>query len=553
MQTTPQVSSRQHQTSSPNGHRLKSISVIGGFLDGMQFDLADGLNCLIGARGTGKTTTLELLRYAIDALPTQAAERKRIESLVEENLAGGRIEVHVETKDGLPYTITRSWDEEPIVLAADGSPTAISLVGSGLFQADIFSQNEVECIADRAASQLAMFDNFEREAISQVDTQLNQVESALAANATRIIPLQDKLAALDDELGTLPSVEEKLKKFSTSRGEDSTEVDRAHAQKALRDRQRRAVDAAGEILRTMTRKLTSLTGQIDGQMATQIGPDMAAGPNGLLLREVTQGLSRCGREVDRLLEEARTRIAGAQEELARRSATLVTAHREQELAFRVVIEQHKQAQGEAAERAQLERRRNELLARRRLHQETAAQLKAVQGERQTLLSRLTELRDRRFGIRKDVVRRINEALSPTIRVSLMQHDDPRVYRRLVERGLRGPRMQHRVLAGEDRPRDRPGRSGQGHPREGHRRPGRHGGALSRAGRQGHGDVGETRVVVRVGDDRTTGPATDRTEGRRRVQGLAGPLDRPEMHLHSAYSTAGQREPAAGRPARGQSR
>jgi len=41
-------------------HRLRSISVTGGFLDGASFDLADGLNCLIGARGTGKTTVLEL-------------------------------------------------------------------------------------------------------------------------------------------------------------------------------------------------------------------------------------------------------------------------------------------------------------------------------------------------------------------------------------------------------------------------------------------------------------------------------------------------------------
>jgi len=40
-------------------HRLKSLAVIGGFLDGQTFELADGINCIIGARGTGKTTVLE--------------------------------------------------------------------------------------------------------------------------------------------------------------------------------------------------------------------------------------------------------------------------------------------------------------------------------------------------------------------------------------------------------------------------------------------------------------------------------------------------------------
>jgi ABC-type uncharacterized transport system ATPase subunit len=42
-------------------HRLKSLSVVGGFLDGMNIEFSDGLNCLIGHRGTGKTTVLEFV------------------------------------------------------------------------------------------------------------------------------------------------------------------------------------------------------------------------------------------------------------------------------------------------------------------------------------------------------------------------------------------------------------------------------------------------------------------------------------------------------------
>jgi len=432
-----------------SAHRLKSVSIIGGFLDGVRFELADGLNCFIGARGTGKTTALELVRYAIDALPDREAnpaEHKRIESLVEQNLAGGRVEVEVETKDGLAYTITRSWGEEPIVLAADGSPTAISLKSSRLFQADIFSQNEVERIADRATSQLALIDNFEAEAIAQLDVQLRQVQAMLAANASRIMPLQDKLATLSDELNTLPSVEEKLKKFSTPEGEDSREVDQAHALKALRDRERRAVDTAGEILQATSRNLANLAGQMGRQASALIGPEIADGPNGPMLQGMVGELLECGEQVDRLLEEARSRIAGTQEELARRATALVTVHKEQELAFRAVIEKHKQAQGEAAERAQLERLRNDLLAKKRLRDETAEQLRELESQRDELLARLSELRDRRFAVRQDVVDQINEALSPAIRVSIVQYGNPEHYRRLLENGLRGARIKHGVVA-----------------------------------------------------------------------------------------------------------
>ena len=107
-------------------HRIRSVSVVGGFLDGLRLELADGLNCFIGGRGTGKTTVLEFVRFAFDALPSRdedSDERRRIESLVEQNLAGGRVQVEFQTKNGLTYVVSRSWDEEPVVLTADGQAT----------------------------------------------------------------------------------------------------------------------------------------------------------------------------------------------------------------------------------------------------------------------------------------------------------------------------------------------------------------------------------------------------------------------------------------------
>lgn len=94
----------QVEDAAPLGsHRLKSLSVIGGFLDGATFELFEGLNCIIGARGTGKTTVLELVRFALDALPAHDEdpdERRRIESLIAQNLAGR--ELNGRTYDDMP-------------------------------------------------------------------------------------------------------------------------------------------------------------------------------------------------------------------------------------------------------------------------------------------------------------------------------------------------------------------------------------------------------------------------------------------------------------------
>lgn len=91
------VSKEVSRSSGVSGRqRVRSVRVVGGFLDGLEMEFADELNCLIGARGTGKNTMLELVRYAQDELPPAGdMERQRIERLVKANLGDGAIEVTI--------------------------------------------------------------------------------------------------------------------------------------------------------------------------------------------------------------------------------------------------------------------------------------------------------------------------------------------------------------------------------------------------------------------------------------------------------------------------
>ena len=232
-------------------HRLRSISVTGGFLDGTQFDLSDGLNCLIGPRGTGKTTVLEFVRYALDIFPegeNGSEIRKRVESLIQGNLRGGRIRVAIQTKDGLEYIVSRTASEEPIVLTTDGQPTNISLKSGELFAVDIYSQDQVEGIADDPLSQLALIDDFDSAAIRGVESKIRQIESQLRANARTCLETQRILASLKDEVATLPSAREKLKTFTVTTGENAEAINKAHTVKALRERECHIIDETTELL-----------------------------------------------------------------------------------------------------------------------------------------------------------------------------------------------------------------------------------------------------------------------------------------------------------------
>lgn len=229
-------------------HRIRWISIVGGFMDGAKIEFAPGLNCIIGARGTGKTTALEFIRFVLDAMPDDRDACRRIEGLVNRNLDFGRVEVGIETKDGLTYVVSRTRNEDPVVLSDDGAPTEITLKAGGFFAADIFSQNEVESIADRSLSQLDLIDTFDAESIADLNVQIKHVGVELAGNANAIQPLHAKIATLKEELDALPGIEEQLKKYASATGGDSAAINTAHEQKALRDREKRAMDSMAETL-----------------------------------------------------------------------------------------------------------------------------------------------------------------------------------------------------------------------------------------------------------------------------------------------------------------
>ena len=73
--------------------------------------------------------------------------------------------------------------------------------------------------------------------------------------------------------------------------------------------------------------------------------ELTHGPNGTLVGEIFAMLSAQGKACDDYLEKAKEELAEAWQKLKTLSTSLSTAHKEQELAFRGLIEKHQQAQG----------------------------------------------------------------------------------------------------------------------------------------------------------------------------------------------------------------
>ena len=431
-----------------NIDHILTLTVVGGLLDGTRIEFDTRLNCIIGARGTGKTTLLEFVRWVLDELPRKdiaPAARKRVESLIEGNLQGGRVELEIETRDGLRYIITRAVGEDPIVLDASRNPTALAVNGS-FFRADIFSQNEVETIADHGKFQLELIDSFAREEVAGAERAADGVCHQIMAHARLFEPLLAHLSALAEEIKQLPMVDEKLKAFVAQGDQSADAVNQAHALKALRDRENRLFAGAQGFLDGLNDELATFKGRFKAEFTGKFTQEMLEGPNKEIIQSLHDLLGACAKSVDAAISSARVAIAGCLDDVHEREESLRLIHQQQELAFRELIEKHKQHQSQSVERAALEKKRNAIVECQNETHEIQKQIKAAEKHRIDLLGSLSEARDRRFAIRKQVADRLNAALAPNITVSIQQDGNTDAYQALIESSMKGSGVKQGMLA-----------------------------------------------------------------------------------------------------------
>lgn len=194
--------------------RLKSAVFIGGYLDGVEIDFSEHLNTVIGGRGTGKSTLIECIRYALDITPIGRQAREQHDKVVKSNLGSGQIKLKIKsaTKHGQNYQITRRYGQSPVVAEMSGQISSF-VPGDLLPEIEIFGQNEIHEIAKDPSEQLKVVDRFlNRDKIEQ-ESGIVEIESDLVEASQKIVELTAQTSDLESDVKRLEQMEEDAKRF----------------------------------------------------------------------------------------------------------------------------------------------------------------------------------------------------------------------------------------------------------------------------------------------------------------------------------------------------
>lgn len=188
---------------------IESVRFIGGYLDEIKIDFSAHLNAIIGGRGTGKSTLLECIRYALDLKPVGKNAQKQHTEIIKENLGKERgfVELMIRSAamNGRRFTVSRRYGDLPTVKDEQGNVSTFS-PRDLLPRIEIFGQNEIYEITQDGLGQRHLLDRFLNVEQEQYDNKIDEILKSLQVNREAIINAQAKLADVEANVSKLPKL-----------------------------------------------------------------------------------------------------------------------------------------------------------------------------------------------------------------------------------------------------------------------------------------------------------------------------------------------------------
>jgi len=415
---------------------IERVQIEEGFLDGLDISFTSGLNVIIGERGTGKTSLIELLRFCLGVQGFTSDSTKRSLGHALSILGSGQV------------TVTLSDGENEILVArtaSDETPRA-----SGPFvRPIIFSQTEIETVGLQAQGRITLLDSFgvEQQETAAQESETSSNVRSLTAEAEALRREIDELSgqieevpALENQIAELAPQEQKLAKVSAEANKKKQQLDalsESIAASAV------GVDAIERFQQSVSRWHSSLSLLSSAPPALEHwSQDAVADPLATSRASIIRAkdyLEKALQELQNAMSEAEAHLRTWQdtklgiEDSARQLRKEVESL--QEGAGAVV----RQGQHLRERKAQLESLKSVLAARQNA-------LKTLLAQRNTALDRLELIREQRFNARTAVATKLTETLGPRIRVKVSRAGQFEAFSAAIADVLRGSGLRYNELS-----------------------------------------------------------------------------------------------------------
>ncbi|MFY9260034.1 MAG: AAA family ATPase [Gallionella sp.] len=405
--------------------QIKSLKITGGYLDGIQIDFSEHLNAVIGGRGTGKSTLLECIRYALDLKPIGKNAQKQHDEIVKENLgkSKARIELVIRSSamNGKQFFIARRYGESVSVLDENRTPSSFKPIDL-LPKIEIYGQNEIYEIAQDQSSQRRLLTRFLGQESQQFDAQIRESLNKLANNRKRLIEAQAQVATIEDEVARLPKLEEQASQFKALGLEDKLKIiplleAEKRATKRVREEECRNLDLAFQAVTDTLPDTVFLSESAIGHL-----------PHAENLRQMREALDSLRNEAEVLLGQWKLKYTAANSNINTIAQTLYARIRSDEETLEKTFKDLPASEGKTGKEIglafqQLFKEIERIRPQKTLIDNRTKVVVELKRQRQIMLDELSEIRAERSAQFERALKNLNKRLAGKLKLTVNPEAD----------------------------------------------------------------------------------------------------------------------------------
>ncbi len=416
---------------------IKRLQVEEGFLAGLDLHFSDGLNVIIGPRGSGKTSIIELLRFCIGGRGATSDSDSQSREHASSILGSGRVTATV-VNEGQQIVVSRSANEDEPRISGD------------FIKPLIFSQAEIERIGLESRGRLAILDGFAKQTTTVEERTL---EGPIRSYTIELRELGNELDSVEEQIENLAAAPAALDAIIIEQQQLSSEIDQPSRQQAQLERTGFLLAAATTRLRQL-RETKAILEEWRGSGAHLLHnfPSLSEWPSSAgdtdplhivrsHLETSKTEFSEILRSFQRMIQEVETMEISTREEIFPLEESMRTIRKE--------VEFLRAGAGEASRRlAALQEQVAHLHALQSRASHLSQRIDDVRKQRLMRLRGLQQLRDDRYSYRADTARSLNELLAPRIMIRVEQGGDSPAYVGTIQAALRGSGLHYNTLASQ---------------------------------------------------------------------------------------------------------
>ena len=399
---------------------IKELTLTDTFLGNETIQFSEGLNCIMGARGTGKTTLLEFLRFVLDLeVPLDPDKQKQIQALLETNLGRGVVEAIIQKPDGSTYRVERSRGSAPRVFNSEDE--FINIDVKNILGADVFAQGEIEAIASKPDAQLSrLIDQFDGKNLLDIDRKRKSLVDKLKQNSNEQLRVRNEIEQIGESIQQMGDVEDQLKKMKKNKKavktKEYSEIETEETKIRDADLESELLNGVEEWLHEIEEKYSEILDLFKAQSGLFLIEDEYGGTNKpeieTLRKTISGSVEVLASQANNSLKEL-GRVMG---ELAKISSAMDKKHSKQTKEYEELLSKYKTFQAESKKVIALQKKVDQISKYKKSVTAKGSELKALAKTRSEHKEQLAKLIEQRFAKRNEIVKQLNAELGEEVRV-----------------------------------------------------------------------------------------------------------------------------------------